>query len=324
MRSIMIPNTDLEPSVLSLGSAEFGGMISREIAFQLLDAYLAQGGTFIDTAKVYNNWIPGESSRSEKLIGDWLQQRGARSKVVLATKGAHPELHSMNVPRMSPEEITADLEASLRHLQTDCIDLYWLHRDDPARPVAEILETLQQLSKTGKLRYAGCSNWSFERIREAQAYAAEHQIPGFAAVQNLWNLAAINAQAIADPTLVVMGADLWRYQRETKLAAIPFTSQAGGLFQKIATEGYDSLKPNLRAMYLNALTKQRAQRVQELAQQTNLSITQIVLGYLLAQPFPTLPVIGPRSLAQLEDSLTATEVQLTPEQIAFLEVEPYS
>ncbi len=150
MQTIPIPNTALTPSVLCLGTVSIGATLDRETSFDMLDKFFEHGGTFIDTAKIYSDWIPGEKSRSEKVIGAWIKERKNRERVILATKGAHPELSSMHIPRLSKVEITADLEASLRHLQVDYLDLYWLHRDDPACPVAEVLETLSGLVRAGQ------------------------------------------------------------------------------------------------------------------------------------------------------------------------------
>ncbi|HEX9018372.1 MAG TPA: aldo/keto reductase [Anaerolineaceae bacterium] len=318
MRYAHIPGADLTPAVLCLGTGEMGATIDREAAFDLLDQYLDAGGNFIDTAKIYNDWVPGETSRSEKIIGAWIQSRGNRQKIILATKGAHPNLDHMEIQRLSPAEITADLEASLRHLQTDVIDLYWLHRDDVNRPVEEIVDTLNAQARAGKMRFFGCSNWRAGRIQAAQAYAARGGLQGFSAVQNLWNLAAVNPEGVGDPTLVVMDDALWKYQRETQLAAVPFTSQANGLFQKLETGLPEALSRGQRAMYLNPETEARYQRIQALKPRTGLTTSQIVLGYLTSQPFPTFPVIGPRTARQLSDSLTAADVTLTPEQVTFL------
>lgn len=319
MRTIPIPNTDLVPSALCLGTGDMGAGIDRNMAFQMLDAFLDQGGTFLDSAKVYSDWIPGETSRSEKLIGAWMKQRGNRSKVIVSTKGAHPDLKTMHIQRMSPAEIVSDLEASLRHLQVDCIDLYWLHRDDATRPVEEILDTLQSQVQAGKIRYFGGSNWTLDRIKAAQEYAAERGFPGFAAIQNLWNLGEVKFSAIGDPTLVVMDQVLWNYHRATDLAAIPYTSQANGLFQKLDAGGPEALPRRLREMYLSPVTEQRYLRLQTLREQTGLTTTQIVLGYLTSQPFPTLPVVGPHSLAQLADCLSAGDVKLSAAQVQYLQ-----
>jgi len=150
-----IPNTDLKPSVICLGTGDVGGALDQQTSFRLLDAYLDLGGTLIDTASVYTDWLPGERSASEKTIGRWLSHRGGRDRILLATKGGHPRLTSMDVPRLSRQEIVQDLEASLRNLHTEVIDLYWLHRDDPTRPVSEIVNVLYDQVQAGKVRYVG-------------------------------------------------------------------------------------------------------------------------------------------------------------------------
>ena len=203
-----IPNTALTPSALCMGSNMMGSVTDKQTSFRLLDAFVAAGGTFLDTAKVYADWLPGERSVSEKTIGEWLRHSGKRSQVVVATKGAHPELATMHIGRLSPAEIVADLDASLRHLQTDVIDLYWLHRDDVKRPVAEILETMESQVRAGKIRYYGCSNWRAGRIGEAQAYARSQGWTGFVADQMMWSLAAVDYAALPDKTMVAMDADL--------------------------------------------------------------------------------------------------------------------
>jgi aryl-alcohol dehydrogenase-like predicted oxidoreductase len=323
MRYTAIPNTDLVPSVLSLGTGGAGGTYDRAATFAMLDAFFEQGGNFVDTAHVYNDWIPGERSRSEKLLGAWMQERRNRSDVLLATKGSHPDLagkSQMQVGRLSPAEICADLEESLRFLQVETIDLYWLHRDDPTRPVEEIIDTLEAQARAGKIRCFGCSNWRLERIRAAQEYAAGRGMSGFVGVQNLWSLAKPNLDAIRrrDPTHAVMDDELWQYHQQTGLAAIPYTSQANGLFQKMDAGGAAALPADLARLYMSGETEGRYQRLKMLSQQTGLSTTQIGLGFLTSQPFATYPVIGPQSLAQLRDCLTAADVLLTPEQVAFL------
>lgn len=174
MRQVVIPSTDLKASAICLGTGGMGTTIPADEAFVMLDYFTEAGGNFLDTALIYANWIPGEKSVSEKTIGRWMKARGNRPAIVLGTKGAHPDLSAMHVPRLSAQDIAADVNASLSHLQTDCIDVYWLHRDDPARPVEEIIHTLNDLVAAGKIRHFGCSNWRAPRIRAANAYAAQH------------------------------------------------------------------------------------------------------------------------------------------------------
>src|SRR5215472_2977892 len=159
MRYRQIPATDVSPSILALGTVPFGTDLDASTTFDILDAFFEHGGTFIDTAHVYGAWVPGGLGLSERLIGQWLKSRNIREHIIVSTKGAHPLLSSMYIPRLSPQEIRSDLEESLRCLQTDTIDLYWLHRDDPNQPVAVMLEMLQELVRKGTIRSFGCSNW---------------------------------------------------------------------------------------------------------------------------------------------------------------------
>jgi len=318
MKQIHLPNTDLVVSEICLGSGPFGGSLGRKDSFALLDAYVEQGGTFIDAAHIYNDWIPGEKSRSEKTIGAWMKERGNRASLVIGTKGAHPFLHSMQVPRLSSQEIVTDLDESLAFLQVETIDLYWLHRDDRSRPVEEILGTLNAQREAGKIRYFGASNWRADRLREAQEYAARAGVQGFSADQVLWNVAVIDHANLPDKTMFAMDQDLLRYHHETGFPAIPYTSQANGLFDRIAKGEYDGLGQNLKQTYPKAANLDRYARIREVAEQTGKTVNQIVLAYLLNQPFVTVPIIGTTKVSHLLDSLQAAGTELTAAQVEYL------
>lgn len=317
MQSIRIPSTDLYVSSLCLGTGEFGSKMDRAASWRLLDEFIDAGGNFIDTANVYGDWVPGAKSSSEKMIGSWLAEHGKRSQLLIATKGAHPLLSSMDVPRSAPHEMIHDIEQSLNHLQTDVIDLYWLHRDDPARPTGEFIETLAGQVKAGKIRYFGCSNWRAERIAAANAYAAAHGLPGFVGDQMLWNVAKLDAEALTDKTMVAMDSALYAYHQQTGLAAIPYTSQAHGLLQKLAAG--QAIRPSDSKIYPLTVNQRRAAVAQSLAKELGVSVTGIVLGYLQSQPFVTIPIIGAQTVTHLHDSLAGDGVHLTPSQIAALD-----
>ena len=344
MRDANIPHTDLNPSVICLGTGGMGTTIDRDASFKLLDAFVEAGGNFLDTAKVYSDWIPGERSRSEKTLGAWMRARGNRSQIVLATKGAHPNLQTMDQPRLKPEDITGDIKASLSHLQADVIDLYWLHRDDPAQSVASILDTLNAEAKVGHIRYFGCSNWKAVRIQEADEYAARTGQSSFAANQMLWNAAAIDLNGVADKTLAPMDKAMYELHMRTHLAAVPFSSQANGLFSKWSGTAPDdesgaAAGPGTKLrkavvdtakrvrdaitttapMYSKEANLRRLAVIEQIAEKNELTVSQVVLGYLLAQPFPTFPIVGCRHLGQLLDSLSAADVQLDAEEVAAIE-----
>lgn len=317
MRRTTLVKGDLEPSAICLGGVPIGSILSLEASFDLLDAFLDLGGNFIDTAKVYSDWLPGEVSSSEKTIGRWLKARNNRTKVILGTKGAHPDLSTMSQPRLSREHILSDLSASLSHLQTDYIDIYWLHRDDPNRPVADILEVLEDQVRHGTIRYYGCSNWLVDRIQEAHAYASQHQLTGFIASQPSWSFASPIVRNIGDPTFT-MNEDGLQFHQSTDMAVIPYSSQAGGFFTKVAIGGVESVSPSLRDRYASTTNLARLKRAQKVAEALNATVGAVALAYLMAHPFPVIPIVGAKSEQQLRDSLMATNITLSDHQFQYL------
>ncbi len=319
MKYVAIPNSDLRVSQICLGSAEMGAGISPKDSFSLLDAFIAEGGNFIDTAHVYSDWIPNTKSTSEKLIGQWLKKSGMREDVMIATKGAHPELTSMNVSRLSKADIERDVTESLEYLQIDTIDLYWLHRDDVNLPVGEIIEALNEQVWLGNIRYFGCSNWTIRRIQEASDYAADKNVRSFVANQPLWSLAVADMKAIPDQTLVGMDDEGMRFHKRTKMAVIPYTSQAKGFFSKVERSGRAGLSEGDQKVYFSEQNSRLLLRVQALAKKYAVGVNDIALSYLLSQPFVTIPVVGCKTIEQLKSSLKALDVVLSREELAELE-----
>ncbi|MEO8606238.1 MAG: aldo/keto reductase [Chloroflexota bacterium] len=317
MKTILIPNTDLRVSRLSLGTAQFGARLTPADARALLDAYVILDGNFIDTASVYCDWIPGTKSASEKIIGAWLKENGLRDQLVIATKGAHPELSSMTVSRLSPAAISHDVHASLENLGTDPIDLYWLHRDDRAIPVGEIIDPLNDQVKAGHVRYFGASNWKADRIQAANDYAAQHGLHGFVADQPQWSLAVVNADQLPDQTTTQMDQAALDFHRRTGFPAVAYSSQAHGYFSKLDAD--QPVSANDRRDYDNEVNPRRLKVIQALARQHNASINDIVLAYVLSQTFPTVAVIGPSRVDQLHSSVTALNVTLSSAEITALE-----
>lgn len=324
MRYVTVPGTDLSASVLCLGTNRFGSELDARASFALLEAFVADGGTFIDTAHIYADWIPSAPrSASEKTLSAWLRASGRRDQIVLATKGGHPDLAAMQRSRLSRAALEQDVNASLACLQTDRIDLYWLHRDDPALPVGEILETLNAIQRTGKLRYFGCSNWRAPRLREAQAYAQAHGLAGFAANQPQWSLAAPNRAALSDPErLVVFDADAYAFHQAAGLAVVPWSAQGQGYFDKLDRLGAAGLADADRRKFDSAANQALYPPVKALAQRYGVSVGAIALSYLLSQPFAVYPVIGPRTVEQWRASLPALTVTLTPADLAALPSTP--
>lgn len=324
MKFVSLPGTGLAVSPLCLGGVPFGNTITEAETFALLDRFVARGGTFIDTARIYSDWVPGELRRSERILGDWLQARGGRERLVIATKGAHAFIDSLDAPRTSSAEIRDDLEGSLRTLRTEVVDLYWLHRDDPTRPVEHFIDLLNVFRREGKIRAFGGSNWSPARLRAANDYARKSGQEGFSANQPLWCLGSAQARPPKDPGLVKFDAAADAWHRETGLAVIPYTSQANGFFSKLA------LPPDRRPADLEKsdfhtpANLATARRVLELAASKRVAPSAIVLAYLWSRPYPVVPIVGCRTIAQLEDCIAALPGRLTTDELSILEAESRS
>ncbi|MBN9393289.1 MAG: aldo/keto reductase [Chloroflexi bacterium] len=314
-----IPGTDLNPSVVCLGSDWFGSSRDEATAFALLDAFFEGGGNFVDTALVYGEWVPDGKGLSEKTLGKWLKTRSNRSQIIIGTKGAHPRLDTMTVQRLSKEDIVSDLDNSLHNLGTDTIDLYYLHRDDPNRSVGEIITTLNEQVRAGKIRYFGCSNWRLDRLIAAQQFAAAHKLQPFSANQIMWSLAVPNREAFFDPNMVAMDAPLKAYHQESGLAAVAYTSQARGFFSRLERSGVEGLPGSLRELFINDTNLAIFPRLKEVAQETGLSVGEIALAYIFSQPFAAFAIAGCSTQAQLAEILRAGEVRLDASLFARLD-----
>ncbi|SCH34694.1 putative aldo-keto reductase [uncultured Ruminococcus sp.] len=314
MRYHELSDTGLSPSVIYLGTAEMGSVMSRAESFEMLDFFCYHGGNFLDTAHVYGDQVCKEKGASERTIGEWIHQRKCREKVILATKGGHPRFESMQVPRLSPKEIQTDLHESLHNLKTDVIDVYWLHRDDPNRPAQEIVETLESFVSSGHIRYYGLSNWHLPRLKEAVYCSPKHLLGS----QLLWSLADPRMDVIGDPAIAAMDEETWVFHRDMGLAAVPYTAQARGFFTKLAHGGEDSLQDWVKATYFTQKNLGRYDRLHALSQETGISIEALVPAYLINQQVTTVPVVSSRNLRQLSKTLEAGDVVLTPDQVSYL------
>jgi aryl-alcohol dehydrogenase-like predicted oxidoreductase len=223
----------------------------------------------------------------------------------------------MHIPRMSRQEIQSDLDSSLKRLDVDYVDLYWIHRDDPGTPAEEILLTLEELRQQGKFRYAGFSNWIQSRAEEARVAAERLGIPGFFASQNQWSLARADS-AKGDPTWAYIDPSFVEWHAAHGMAAFAYTAQAGGYFRRLERDSLDQAPAPVRDLFHHEENARRFERIQKLAGETGYTITQIVLGYLIYHRFPVFPIVGPKNLGDLDDALSAADIDLTSEQLQFL------
>ena len=282
---------------IGLGTGRLGAS-GREDAFALLDAFVDLGGTLIDTAAVYSDWIPGERGRSETVIGEWLRLRGNRDKVVISTKGAHPPLEDVHHGRLDAASIRHDIEQSLRRLQTDHIDLWLPHRDDVSVPVADILGTLGEFVAAGKIGAIGVSNWSVPRIAEARALT-----PAPVANQLLGNILCLKMSPPTDDTLELLDAASFRQAEADGIALMLFSSQCLGAF----TESKRGAPP---PGYDNPACAAAIAEINAVASEAGIAADVLVLAFLLQFSPAIVPLIGSQNPAQLTASMQALDVRL--------------
>ncbi len=314
MRLIKLGNTNLELSNVCLGGGGFGVKLTEGQAFEIMDAFASAGGNFIDTANVYCKWVPGVFNCSEEIIGKWLKSRNAYGKAVIATKGGHYNFDAPQISRVNRREIQKDMDESLKTLGLDRIDLYWLHRDDETKSIAEIIDMMEGFVREGKVRYYGASNYRLERMKAALAYAREQDVQGFSAVSNQWSLASVNPghNINSDSTLVFMTEEYRRWHKETKTPSIPYSSTAFGFFEKLRRAGGDETKlpDNMRSAYVNSRNLRVYKELLEQSERLGVSVHALSLAALINQHFDVIPVNSVRSVEQLRGIIQASETAL--------------
>jgi len=310
MKQIKIPGVSQGISQLILGSMMYSP-VRFDYSTEMLDAFFNAGGNAFDTAHGYGG---GES---EMLIGLWMRQQGNREKVFLMDKGGHPQ-GRVPRPRLSPEELKRDLDESLIRLRTDYIDLYMLHRDDPAIPVGTILDYLNQEIGAGRIRAIAASNWEPQRIIDANTYAAERGLNGFVACSNNMSLAVPMEPMWGGCVCVDDAARRWH--EESQFPLMPWSAQARGFFSGAFTPENRENRDMVRVYYNND-NFERLARATELGSKYGYSAIQVALAYALNLPFPIFPIVGPATLAEMNSSLGALTLALSNDEMEWLNLE---
>lgn len=325
MRKVSIPRTPLEPSVICLGTALFGGAIGTDESWRLLDAFVDCGGNFIDTAHVYASWLPGGAGASERTIGEWLRRRGNREAILVGTKGCTLDLSTRQAPAITPQQVTTELGESLERLGTDYVDIYWLHRDNPEVPVAEVLEALAPHLASGRVRAIGASNWGPSRLRDAAECARRRGLTGFCASQIAWSLAHTVPGPDDDLTCRAMDEATYAFHQQTKLPVVAYSSQARGFFAgkgaRLRAPIHASGAETGGAMrrYDRPENFERLARAEALAARYGTTPNRVALAYLVLQAFSAVAIVGSRTVAQVRDSCAAGDLRLAAEDVAFLD-----
>ena len=290
--------TDLVVSVVCLGAGPFGTSIPKEQAFLQMDEFFTQGGNFIDTAHIYGDWGSGEKALSEKIIGEWMESRGCRKRIVISTKGGHPLLATMDVSRVNLNELEIDLQGSLTALRTDTIDIYFLHRDNPQLPVADVIGWLEAQKVKGKIRHYGCSNWSLQRIKDAQQYALSKGYAGFVCNQIQDSLADTNKALITRMQLVVADKSFDSYHRQSGMNLMAYMAVAHGYFTKM--EENIPLPAMVKELYDLPQNMKMLEAIQAMKLY---SVNDFNYQYILQRPYPSIPVTSFTNIEQMRDAI---------------------
>lgn len=292
------------------GGNIFGWTVDEKTSFQILDAFMDSGFDFIDTADVYSAWIPGNrGGESETIIGKWFKARGNRSKVILATK-VGMEM-APDKKGLSKKYILNAVEDSLKRLQTDYIDLYQSHKDDPDTPMEETLQAYDQLIKAGKVRVIGASNYNAKRLTEALQISERKKLPFYQSLQPLYNLY----------DRAEYEAELESVCREHHLGVIPYFSLASGfLTGKYRTPA--DLKKYARGGRVEKYMNDRGMRIlralDEVAENKKCTQSQVAIAWMLARPGITAPIASATNLDQVKSLAQAIDLKLDAASISLL------
>ncbi|SDD61418.1 aldo/keto reductase [Auraticoccus monumenti] len=301
MRHGTVPGLDKPVSRLVMG---VDNQRTLSHASAMFDDFTERGGNAFDTAWLYGGGL------QEKLFGQWVRNRGLRDDVVIIGKGAH-------TPHCDPASIGRQLEESLERLQTDHVDLYLMHRDDTSVPVGEFVDAMDEQVRLGRVRAYGGSNWTIARTEQANAYADEHSRQRFAVLSDHFGLARAldvpwtGCEHVTDPQ-----DREWLERTGTPL--LPWSSQARGFFARADRE--DTSDAELVRCYYSEDNFERLARAKQLAGELGVAPTAVALAYVLAQSFPTFPLIGPRTIEETRTSLAGLDVELSEEQVRWLDL----
>ncbi len=304
--------TGLKVSELCLGTMQFGWTADEQTSYRVTSAAYEAGINFFDTADVYSRWVSGNPGGvAETYLGNWMRSQViARDRIVIATKVKGRMGSGPNDEGLSRRHILQAVEASLRRLQTDYIDLYQTHAYDPNTPIEETLRALTDLVRQGKVRYIGCSNYPAWRLMQALWVSDAHGLESFSSLQPHYNLA--HREEFERELAEVCGT--------YGLGVIPYSPLAGGFLtgkyrrEQPPPTGSRGERSQRVQGYFNDRGWSMLDRIEEIALQRGKSLSAIALAWLLSNPVITSPIIGPKDLDQLDDNLQAAGLRLNPEE----------
>lgn len=304
MHTTRLGTTGEEVSAICLGPMYFGSKLDREVSFELLDQYYDAGGRFLDTANNYATWVDGyDEPKSEPLLGDWLDERGVRDEMTIATKlGFNPP----ELPQsLSPGLIDSEINNSLERLGIDTIDLLYAHTDDFDTPQEETMRAFQRAIDAGKIRHLGASNFLAWRLARANRIAEEQGLTPYQCVQPRFSYYIQNRGADFGGQVETTD-ELVSYCEYEDLTLLPYSPTLSGC--------YGREDRGIPEEYVNTENRVKRDIVAEIAERKGLNGNQIVLAWMLERDQPTVPVIGVSTREQLDQNIGALDVDFTPEE----------
>ncbi|MBI2723658.1 MAG: aldo/keto reductase [Chloroflexi bacterium] len=313
MKKALLARTDLNVTNLCLGTMQFGWTADEPASVAVLDAWVAAGGTFIDTADIYSNWAPNNPGGvSEEIIGRWMKARSNRHQLVVATKVRGPMWSGPDAEGLSRAHIVRAVEDSLRRLQVDTIDLYQCHWPDGDTPIEETLAVFNELIKAGKVRYIGASNYHAPMLQQALDAAIAASIASFSTLQPHHNLVHRREYE----------SELASLCERAGIGVIPYSPLAGGFLTGKYRRGQalpDSQRAGRAKRYMDERGFAVIDALESVAQQAGSTIPAVALAWELTRPAVQSPIIGANSPEQLADLLPAGDLTLSTEQVARLD-----
>jgi aryl-alcohol dehydrogenase-like predicted oxidoreductase len=305
--------SELEVSELCLGTMQFGWTADEAGSFATLDAYVSAGGNFIDTADIYSNWVPGHrGGEAEEILGRWMQSRRNRDGIVVATKLRGRMWDGPDGEGLGRGHIMRAVEDSLRRLQVETIDLYQCHWPDEATSIEETLRAFEDLVRSGKVRYAGASNYTARQLEEAASTAKRAGVAGFVALQPHYNLVHRTE----------FEGSMARECGREGLGVIPYSPLAGGfLTGKYSRDGPapKSQRARQAQRYMTEQGYAVIDAIGAIAADRSTTVAAVALAWLLANPLVTAPIIGANAPEQLADLLPACDLTLTGDDLRALD-----
>ena len=310
---------EINLSKIIQGSVNFGTSLNETQINEILNCYYLNGGNCIDTARCYSEWIVDGEGASERAVGKWLETEGKNKDIYVATKGGIIYEDGTFKANLDKDVLYTQLSRSLELLRRNCVDIYWLHRDDTKKDVSDIVEICNDFIEKGLTKFVGVSNWTTDRIEKANTYARKNNLHSFFASQIDWSVAKSKQQVLNDDNMLGMTEESYKYYYKNNMPVFAFASQANGFYTKIDKYGIDNLSDKILRKYGSQENICKYDKIKLLAEKHKQDINTVVLSYVFSQKLPAFSIISSSNLEQCRQSMSGCDFVLTQEEIDFLD-----